>query len=177
MVQYAPILHPSVQGLRYNIDQVLTTLRLRQNGCHFPDNMFRYIFSNENILIFIKFLLKFIPKVPINNIQALVQIMAWRQPGHKPLSELMMVRLLMHICVTQPEWFKLMKDTTYLVHRDKIWGFIMSTTSKSYYVIMYAHFCAITCVSLDRFNIKMPSYQYNIPIVDIYDLTAILYPH
>ena len=41
---------------------------------------------------------------PINNIPALVQIMAWRRPGDKPLSEPMMVRLLTHICVTWPQW-------------------------------------------------------------------------
>ena len=52
----------------------------------------------------IKISLKFVPKGSINNIPALVQIMAWRWPGDKPLSEAMMVRLLMHICVIQPQW-------------------------------------------------------------------------
>ena len=45
----------------------------------------------------IKISLKFVPKGPINYISALVQIMAWRRPGDKPLSETMMVRLLTHI--------------------------------------------------------------------------------
>ena len=36
--------------------------------------------------------LKFIPKGPINNIPALVQIMAWRRTGDKPLSEPMMTQ-------------------------------------------------------------------------------------
>ena len=31
--------------------------------------------------------MKFVPKGSINDIQALVQIMAWRRPGDKPLSE------------------------------------------------------------------------------------------
>ena len=39
-----------------------------------------------------------------NNIAALVQIMAWRRPGDKPLSGPMMVRLPTHICVTRPQW-------------------------------------------------------------------------
>ena len=43
------------------------------------------------------------PGGPINNIPALVQIMAWCRPGDKSLSEPMMVILLMHICVTQPQ--------------------------------------------------------------------------
>ena len=47
--------------------------------------------------------LQLVPKGPINNIPALVQIMAWCQPGDKPFSEPMMVSLLMHICVTLPE--------------------------------------------------------------------------
>ena len=48
--------------------------------------------------------LKFVPEGQINNILALVQIMAWRRPGDKPLSEQMMVDLLMNICVTRPQW-------------------------------------------------------------------------
>ena len=47
--------------------------------------------------------MKFIPKGPINNIPALVQIMAWRRSGDKPISEPMLVRLLTHICVTRPQ--------------------------------------------------------------------------
>ena len=50
--------------------------------------------------------LKFVPKGPINNIPALVQIMACRRPGDKPLSEPMMVCLPTHICLTRPQWVK-----------------------------------------------------------------------
>ena len=78
----------------------INTLRPRQNGRHFADNIFKCIFLNENVWIS----LRFVPKVPINNIPALVQIMAWRWPGNKPLSELIMVSLLMYICITQPQW-------------------------------------------------------------------------
>ena len=46
----------------------------------------------------------FFPKGPINNIPALVLIMAWRRSGDKPLSEPMMVRLPTHICVVRPQW-------------------------------------------------------------------------
>ena len=86
--------------------QCVNTLRPRQNGHHFMDNIFKCIFLNENILILIQISLKFIPKVPINNIPALVQIIAWRRPGDKPLYELMMIILLTHICVTLPQWDK-----------------------------------------------------------------------
>ena len=50
--------------------------------------------------------LKFVPKGPINNTPALVQKMAWRHSGDKPLSEPMMVCLPTHICITQPQWVK-----------------------------------------------------------------------
>ena len=48
---------------------------------------------NENVRNGIKISLKFVPKGPNNNIAALVQIMAWRRPDYKPLSEPMVVRL------------------------------------------------------------------------------------
>ena len=49
----------------------------------------------------------YVPKGPINNIPSLVQIMVWRRPGDKPLSESMVVRLLTHLCVTRPHWVKI----------------------------------------------------------------------
>ena len=81
----------------------INTLRPRQNGRLFADDIFKCIFLNENASIVIKISLKFVPKGPINNIPALVQILAWRRPGDKPLSEPMMVSLLTHICVTRPQ--------------------------------------------------------------------------
>ena len=65
------------------------------NGRHFTDDIFKCIFSNENVwipIIIIIISLKFVPKSPINYVPTLVQIMAWRRPGDKPLSEAMMVR-------------------------------------------------------------------------------------
>ena len=84
----------------------INTLRPRQNGRRFADDVFKCIFLNENIWISIKISLKFIPKDPVNNIPTLVQIMARRRPGDKPLSETMMASLLMHIYVTRPQWVK-----------------------------------------------------------------------
>ena len=82
----------------------LNTLRLGQNGRHFPDDIFKCIFLNENQWISIKMPLKFVPNVWISNIPALIQIMAWCRPGDKPLSGPMMVSLLTHVCVTRPQW-------------------------------------------------------------------------
>ena len=60
------------------------------------------------------FSLKFVPKGSINNIPALVQIMAWYRWGDKPLSEPMMVRLPTHICVTRPQWVNILWITAVL---------------------------------------------------------------
>ena len=60
---------------------------------------------------------------------ALVQIMAWRWIGNKPLSEPMMVNLLMQICVTRPQWVKEHNIYLYkiknLLHQGEIfqWSF------------------------------------------------------
>ena len=60
---------------------LINTLRLRQNWRHFADDIFKCIFLNENIWISLKIRMKFVAKVPINNIPALVQIMACRLNG------------------------------------------------------------------------------------------------
>ena len=83
------------------------TLRPRQNGRHIADDMFKCIFVNENAWIPIEISLKLVPQGSINNNPALFQIMAWRRPGDKPLSEPMMVSWLTHICITRPQWVKL----------------------------------------------------------------------
>ena len=82
------------------------TLRPRPNWRHFADDIFKCIFVNENAWILLKISLKFVPKVRIDNIPALVQAMAWCRPGDEPLSETMMVSLPTHINVTRPQWVK-----------------------------------------------------------------------
>ena len=57
---------------------------------------FECISLNEKLWISLQISLKFVSKVPINNIPALVQLMT--------LSEPMMVTLLMRICTTRPQW-------------------------------------------------------------------------
>ena len=91
-------------------EMCINTLRPRRNGRYNTDDIFKCIFLKENAWIPTKISLKFVPKGPINNIPALVQIMAWRRPGDKPLSEPMMVSLLTHICVTRPQWVKALLD-------------------------------------------------------------------
>ena len=56
--------------------------------------------------------LKVVPEGPIYNIPALIRKMAWRQSGDRPLSELMMVSLLMHVWITWPQWVNKIKWNT-----------------------------------------------------------------
>ena len=58
---------------------LLNAVRSRQNSRHFPNDIFKCIFLNENVWISIKVSPKFVPKGPINNIPALVQILVWRR--------------------------------------------------------------------------------------------------
>ena len=105
---------------------LINTLRPRRNGQHFADNIFKRIFFNENVIIYIKISLKFLQKGPINNIPALVQIMAWRWWGDKPLSEPVMVILLRHICVTRPQWLNI-----------TCWDSVMQGSFFFVYIYMY----------------------------------------
>ena len=85
---------------------IFNTLRPRQNGRHFKDGILKCIFFNENVWISITISLNVVPGGPISNIPSLVQIMAWRRPSAKPLSEPMMVGLPTHICVTRPKKYR-----------------------------------------------------------------------
>ena len=55
------------------------------------ETTFWYQISPENYFSFIEISLKFVSKGPVNKMSQLVQIIAWRQTGDKPLSEPMMV--------------------------------------------------------------------------------------
>ena len=67
-------------------NSLFNTLGPRQNGRHFTDDIFKCISLNEDTWIPFKISLKFVPNGPIDNC-----------PGDKPLSEPMMVSLLMHM--------------------------------------------------------------------------------
>ena len=57
-------------ALKYCLQTRLNTLRPRQNGRFFPDDIFKCIFLDENVRISIKISLNFVPKDLINNITA-----------------------------------------------------------------------------------------------------------
>ena len=79
-------------------------LRPKQDGRYFVDDVLKCIFLNENVWISFKMSLNCVPNGPINNITVLIQLMAWRRPGDKPLFELMLVFIPTHKCVTRLQW-------------------------------------------------------------------------
>ena len=92
---------------RYSRDFTCTyinILRQIQNCRHFHGDILKLIFFNENVWMSNRISLKYVAKGPINDNLVLFQIMAWRRPGEKPLSETMMVSLLTHKCVNRLPW-------------------------------------------------------------------------
>ena len=76
--------------LRYQSWQELTHLPLDKMAAILADDIFKCIFLNEKFCIVIWISLKFVPKGPIDNKWALVQVMAWHRTGDKPLPGPMM---------------------------------------------------------------------------------------
>ena len=84
--------------------QGFNTLSPRQNGRSFADEIWKCIFLNEDMWTSINISLRLDSKVQIDNIPALIQIMVWRRSDDKPLSEPIMISLLMHIRALSPQW-------------------------------------------------------------------------
>ena len=72
--------------------QLLTHLSLDKMTAILTDDIVKCIFLNESDKIPIQISLKFIPRSPIDNKPASVQVMAWHRTGDKPLSEPMMAQ-------------------------------------------------------------------------------------
>ena len=134
------------------------SLKPRQNGRHFPDDIFKWIFLNENVWISINISLKFDLWGPINNIPTLVQVMAWRRPGDKPLSEPMMVRVPTHICVTRPQWVKvtmiayssITSDTSNRFNRcSQKWKSLANHPTRDQKIVFHGNSCIILYIYSD----------------------------
>ena len=89
-----------------------TTHAPGQNRHHFAD-IFKCIFMNENFCTLIWISLKFVSKGPIES--TLIQIMAWRRTGDKPLPEPILTQF----------------NDAYMPH----WG----EMAKHHYIYMYCH--------------------------------------
>ena len=94
-----------------------------------------YTFLNENVLLSIS--LKFIPNGPISNIPALVQIMAWRRPGHY-LNQYW-PHSLTHVCGIRSRWVKLSGICIHqmIIYTCKIPMYTCKILMHTYRIIMY----------------------------------------
>ena len=136
------------------LQHLYNTLRPRQNGRLLADDILEPIFLNENTWIFINISLNVALKGQINNIPTLVQIMAWRRTGDKPLSEPMLIMLLTHICVTRPQWVNLFLRLLCL--ETDIWHLILYFYSYcikwqhmhwcSYWIITHIYPFVLSCI-------------------------------
>ena len=109
------------QGISSHGIDILTVLThwVRDEMDNISQTTFPNAFSWMNLFEFrLKFHWSLYLGGSINNIPALVQIMAWHRPGNKPLSEPMIVILLMRICVTRPQWVNTRRVNT-LWPRDR----------------------------------------------------------
>ena len=87
------------------------TLRPRQNGLLFTD-IFKCIFLNKKVQIFMPISLKLVPKSPINNKSALVQMMATSHDLNQ-----WWLRLPTHMCVTRPQWVKFSSTFLFIMRK------------------------------------------------------------
>ena len=71
---------------------LLNSSQREQNGRHFADDISKYIFFNEKFFILIRIPLKCVSMSPNDNAWELVQVMAWRRIGDKPLPEPMLTQ-------------------------------------------------------------------------------------
>ena len=110
-----PALHGEFLESRVHCIYLFNTLRPRQNGRRFPDDIFKCIFFNENY----EFRLKFHCSLFLGAQLTMVQIIAWHRPRDKPLSEPMIISLPTHICVTRPQWVNAIWDNSLALRRHK----------------------------------------------------------
>ena len=68
--------HKNITYKMVHVLNVLYAAPTGQNGRHFTDDNFKYIFMNEKFCILIRISLKFVPKGSIDNKAALVQVIA-----------------------------------------------------------------------------------------------------
>ena len=81
----------NINDIRHPTRNMHSPLFFLTHLSHVQDDIFKFIFMNEKFCILIRISPKFVPMGPINNIPVLVQIMAWRRSGDKPLFEPMLI--------------------------------------------------------------------------------------
>ena len=82
------LLHPCQVTAR----EPLLTLLLDKMAAILADDLFKCIFLNKNDRFLLWISLTFVPRSPIDNKPALVEVMAWRRTGDKPLPQPMLTQ-------------------------------------------------------------------------------------
>ena len=141
----------------------INTLRPRQNGCHFAENISKCVFLNENIWISINISLKFVPKGPIKNIPALVRIMAcrlasiiWTNAG------IFLISLLTHSWLTRPQWVNAFRIRRYYFNLIPISNINMFKI-KPRYVFPGGH-CCENITNTHVFGMLLPQFGVSVDI-------------
>ena len=78
----------------YSTSQELSHWGQDKMATIFLDDILKWIFLMKIYEFWLKISLKSVPRGQVNNIPAFVEIMAWCQPGDKPLSEPMKVLIM-----------------------------------------------------------------------------------
>ena len=73
---------------------IINTSRRRQDGRLFADDIFKFIFFNENVKKLIHISLRFVLWCSFDDKSSLVLKMAWCQLGDKPLSKPMITKFI-----------------------------------------------------------------------------------
>ena len=79
------------QSVSFQHEPQLTTERQEQNGRHFAEDILKCIYVRDKFCILIS--IKFILEGPVDNMSALVPVMAWRRTGDKLLHGPMLTNL------------------------------------------------------------------------------------
>ena len=87
-----------------DVYSILTHLPLDKMAASLADDIFKCIFLNENDRIPIQIPLQFVPGTWFDNTPALVQVIAWRRTGDKPLPEPMMTWFIDAYMRHKGEW-------------------------------------------------------------------------
>ena len=126
----------------------LTHLPPGQNGHHFADDIFKYIFWNEKEVVLIKISKKFIPNGPISNIPGLAQIMAWRRPGGKPLLEPMLIQLT---DIYMWQWGRFKGELSNPVKGQRVWAMnCIKSNKSSQQAILWLTLCGLVMPCGDK---------------------------
>ena len=142
----------SVSGYQYAFQNVIAFIINSsppgQMAVILADDIFKWIFLNEYGRIPIQISLKFVPGSPVDKKPALVQVMAWRRTGDKPLPQLMLTQFI----------------DAYMRHRRMMsFKHLRLCTWPKWNADSFLCFCFTIITILDRFTLSIYLYNSRFP--------------